>query len=285
MPSCFPRITLVGVYLGRLPFYSALFFKSAAANPSIDFLIATDQPPPRFIPANIHFLSLTRESFEALATKKLGRRMSIQCTRKLCDYKPAYGRIFCDHLRRADYWGHIDLDVIWGNIPKFVYPLLADGFQVISADGNRLSGVFTLYRNNDELRELFREIPNFFERMDVPEYRDLDECAFDEVVKNSGVPLTLRAFYTLRYISVQEFHRFVGNDSVYRSIREVIHLSGLTGRRRLPAMWRKGEVWNTLPTDRHDRIRLHNSMLLHLTSAKVKFSVDFRNDLILPASI
>lgn len=285
MTCCLPRITLIGVYLGRLPFYSALFFKSAAANPSIDFLIATDQRPPRVAPANLHFLPLTRESLEALATRKLGRRMYIQCTRKLCDYKPAYGRIFCDHLRTAEYWGHIDLDVIWGNIAKFVYPLLGDGFQVISADGNRLSGVFTLYRNNDELRDLFREIPDFFERMDIPEYQDMDERAFDEVVKNSGIPLALRAFYTLRYISVPEFHDFVGNDSVYRSIRQVIHLSGSTGRRRLPALWRNGEVWNTLPTDRPDKIRLHNSMLLHLTSAKVKFSVDFRNDLILPGII
>lgn len=285
MSSCFPRITLVGVYLGRLPFYSDLFFKSAAANPSIDFLIATDQNPPCFIPANIRFLSLTRESFEALATRKLGHRMRIHSTRKLCDCKPTYGRIFCDYLRGADYWGHIDLDVIWGNIPKFVYPLLAEGFQVISADGNRLSGVFTLYRNNEELRELFREIPNVFERMDYPEYHDLDERAFDEVVKNSGIPLALRGIYTMRYISLPEFYQFVSNDSVYGSILQLIHLSGSTGRRRLPAMWRNGEVWNALPTDRHDKIRLHNSMLLHLTSAKVKFFVDFRNDLILPAII
>lgn len=285
MSSSFPRITLVGVYLGRMPFYSSLFLKSAAANPSIEFLIATDQDPSGSLPANLHFLPITRESFEALATKKLGHRMRVQCTRKLCDYKPAYGRIFCDHLRGADYWGHIDLDVVWGNIPKFVFPLLDDGFEVISGDGKRLSGVFTLYRNNDELRELFRQIPDFFERMDIPEYQDMDERAFDEVVKNSGISLALRAFYTLRYISVPELHEFVGNESVYRLICEFMYLSSSTGRRRLPAMWRDGEVWNTLPAGRHDRIRLHNSMLLHLTSAKVKFSVDFRNDLILPATI
>src|SRR4029077_17435304 len=100
--------------------------------------------------------------------------------------------------------------------------------------------------------------------------QDLDERAFDEVVRNSGIPMALRAFYTLRYISLREFHQFVGNDWVYGSIREHFHLSGSTGRRRLPAMWRNGEVWNALPTDRHDNVRLHNSMLLHLTSAKVK---------------
>jgi hypothetical protein len=284
MSLLLPRITLVGVYLGRLPFYSPLFFKSAAANPSVEFLIATDQAPPRPLPANIRFLPITRRTFEILATEKIGRPMRLQSARKLCDYKPAYGRIFCDDLRRADYWGHIDFDVIWGNIPKFVSPALADGAVVISADGKRLSGVFTLYHNNHALRELFREIPDVYARMNAADCFDLDERDFDDVVKRSGFPLILKTFYTRRDISLAELRDFIGSSFVYGSLHRLMHLSASTGR-RLPALWRAGELWNMLPLHRQDKVRLLNSMFLHLTSAKVKFSIDFRNDLFLPATI
>src|SRR5271168_1074833 len=120
MPA--PNITLIGIYFGRLPFYAPLFFKSAGANAGIDFFIITDRYPPCALPPNVRLLRINRTAFERLASEKLGHPMRLDSPHKLCDYKPAYGRIFSDYLRRSNYWGHIDFDIVWGNIPRFLHP-------------------------------------------------------------------------------------------------------------------------------------------------------------------
>ena len=35
---------------------------------------------------------------------------------KLCDFKPAYGFIFGEYLKEYDYWGHCDIDIVWGDL-------------------------------------------------------------------------------------------------------------------------------------------------------------------------
>ena len=39
---------------------------------------------------------------------------------KLCDYKPVYGLIFDEDLQDYDFWGHCDVDLIFGDIRKFI---------------------------------------------------------------------------------------------------------------------------------------------------------------------
>jgi hypothetical protein len=209
MPA--PKITLIGIYFGRLPFYAPLFFKSAGANAGIDFFIITDRYPPCALPPNVRLLLINRIAFERLASEKLGHSMRLDSPRKLCDYKPAYGRIFSDYLRRSNYWGHIDFDIVWGNIPRFLHPAVEQGYEIISADGKRISGPCTIYKNTHHLRELFREIPDVTAKLNAPESFDLDERDFDQVVKSSGLSLLNRSFYSRRDIPFAEFRTFLAD--------------------------------------------------------------------------
>jgi hypothetical protein len=282
-----PRITFIGVYFGPLPYYAPLFFKSAGANPSIRFFILTDRYPRCPYPANVHLVCINRTAFERLASEKLGHAMRLGSPRKLCDYKPAYGRIFSDYLRQSDYWGHIDFDIIWGDITRFLWPAIEQGHEIISADGKRISGPCTIYKNTHQLRELFRNIPDVIGKLNAPELFDLDEKDFDRLVKSSGVPVLNRAFYDRRDVCFSELRGFLNrvgpdvNGSLYRRILEGHALTAVTGR-RLPAIWREGELWNCLPCAKPGYVRLINSLFLHLTTAKVSFSIDFEQDLILP---
>jgi len=285
MPA--PTITLIGIYFGPLPFYAPLFFKSAGANAAIDFFIITDRYPPCALPPNVRLLRINRTAFERLASEKLGYLMRLDSPRKLCDYKPAYGRIFSDYLRRSNYWGHIDFDIVWGNIPRFLHPAVEQGYEIISADGKRISGPCTIYKNTHHLRELFREIPDVVAKLNAPESFDLDERDFDKAVKSSGLPLLNRSFYSRRDIPIADFRTFLADtesgsgDAIYRRILKGHELTATTGR-RLPAIWRDGDMWNCLPCGKPGHVRLLNCLFLHLTTAKVSFSIDFKNDLILP---
>jgi hypothetical protein len=286
-PISIPRITLIGIYFGRLPFYAPLFFKSAGANPAIDFLIVADRYPPCPLPANVRLLLINRTAFERLASEKIGHAMQLRSPRKLCDYKPAYGRIFSDYLRRADFWGHIDFDIVWGDMARFLHPAIAQGHEVISGDGKRISGPCTIYKNTHRVRELFREVPDVIDKLNSAESFDLDERAFDGVVKASELRLLNCSFYTRRDISFEELRRFLGrfeaSDALYRRILDGHALTATTGR-RLPALWREGELWSCLPCGKAGHVWLLNCMFLHLTTAKVSFTIDFSNDLILPRS-
>jgi len=276
-----PKIALIGIYFGPLPVCAPLFFKSAGANLGIDFFIITDRYPPCPLPSNVRLLCMNQTAFERLASEKIGHRMRLYSPRKFCDYKPLYGRIFCDYLRRSDYWGHIDFDIVWGNIPKFLYPAIKQGYEVISADGKRISGPCTIYKNTYRLRELFREIPDVIRKLNAAESFDLDERDFDVVVKSSGLSLLSRGFYTRRDIPLIELRDFLSDAAIYRHILKGHELTATTGR-RLPALWRDGELWNCLPCTKAGHVRLLNCMFLHLTAVKVGFTINFRDDLILP---
>ena len=42
--------------------------------------------------------------------------ISLERPYKLCDFRPAFGEIFADELAGYDFWGHSDLDLIFGQI-------------------------------------------------------------------------------------------------------------------------------------------------------------------------
>ena len=282
--TTFPRIRLIAAYLGPLPSYFPFFLRSAAANPQVDFLIFSDQRPPASLRGNVRMFALSPKRFEAMASEATGRPMRLINAHKLCDYKPLYGAIFADHLREADYWGHMDLDIIWGNIRKFVEAPIRGGSQIISADGNRLSGAFTVYRNVPKLRDLYRRIANVFDLLNADAVFDLDERNFDAVAKNSGIVCAMQRSYTQRIVSNEELRRFIANEDLYRRVLGAQTLSAAAGG-RLPALWRAGETWSFLPGAKPGTTRLSNSMLLHLTTGRVRFSVDAARGLFLPQTV
>jgi hypothetical protein len=277
-----PRISLIGVYLGPLPFYSSLYFKSVSANPGIDFLIITDQAPPVPLPANVRLLKMDRKAIEDIASEKLGHKMRVATPRKLCDYRPAFGRIFQDYLTNCDYWGHIDFDMVWGNIIKFIREPLTKGFEVVSGNEKHLCGPFTIFKNNQKMRELFFKIPYLVSKLNSSEPLAMDEVEFDDIVNTSEVSFASScSFHTCRELSLQEFSDFISNDAVYQRIIKAHGLVNLR-QKRLPSLWRSGEIWTCLPSEKSDRMRLMNKIFVHLSARKVSVTVDFENDLVLP---
>jgi hypothetical protein len=95
--------------------------------------------------------------------------------RKSCDLKPAYGVIFAEDLRPYDFWACSDLDIVWGDIRRFVTPDLLRRHDIISSRADRLSGHFTLYRNTPETNRAFELIPDVAAAFAVPRYLKLDE--------------------------------------------------------------------------------------------------------------
>jgi len=155
------RIALIVCYMGSFPHYFRYFSDSATLNSDIDFYIFSDQVSKIEESGNIKIVPLTLEQFNSLSSLKLGLNMSVAHGYKLCDLHPAYGVIFEDYLKSYDFWGHCDMDVLWGRISHFITEDLLQNFDVITAKENFIAGHFTLYRNSGIALELFRQTDDY----------------------------------------------------------------------------------------------------------------------------
>lgn len=171
-----PRIAIVVTYFGRLPVWMPAFLRSCETNPGVDWLIYTDDEPPQ-APANVHFKTLDLPGFNARASKAIGAEVRIDAAsrRKVCDFKQVYGLIFEEDLRPFAWWSCSDLDVIWGDIRRFITAELLAAYNVVSSRQHKVSGHFTLWRNTDEVNRTFTIIPEVVAKLTVPQYLRLDE--------------------------------------------------------------------------------------------------------------
>jgi hypothetical protein len=96
-----------------------------------------------------------------LASRKLDLDIKLTYGYKLCDLKPAYGLIFEEYLKHYDFWGHCDLDIIWGRISHFISDDILDNFDVITTVESHTAGHFTLYKNNGITIDLFRQTDDY----------------------------------------------------------------------------------------------------------------------------
>jgi hypothetical protein len=151
-------------YFGRLPPYFDLWLESCRHNPGVGWTVLTDRHVDLDVPPNVR---IHRTSFGAVADRVaevLGGAPGLTHPYKLCDVKPTYGDVFGDYLAGYDFWGYCDLDVVFGDVRRFVTEeILADADKVYA--GGHLSfirnepGLNTLYRRGAEVGMLdYREV-------------------------------------------------------------------------------------------------------------------------------
>ena len=178
-PSTPPSIVLVSCWMGPLPPYLTLFLGSCRANPSVSFLIPSDQPAPPDLPPNVRWMPLTLDGFSTLASERLGVPVRVARGYKLCDFKPTLGRVFADAIGDADFWGFCDIDLFWGDLRAFLTDeFLADGDLFSFRGPMWISGALGIARTQSAATRLFAQIPGWPEILADDHIRGFDECAF-----------------------------------------------------------------------------------------------------------
>ena len=114
------KIALMTCWYGPYPWYFPYFVRTIGFSPTIDFIIITDNTeeiPNK--PENLKIVYRTMDELKDNFSSKLGFIVNIDSPYKLCDFKPAYGFLFQDIVNGYDFWGHIDLDVVFGDVQKY----------------------------------------------------------------------------------------------------------------------------------------------------------------------
>jgi len=183
-------IAVVTCWYGNYPWYFPYFIHSCTFNPTIDFIIITDNEEEiDNKPKNVKIIYKTVEGIKSLAFEKLGFEVNIDFPYKLCDFKPAYGLIFSEILKGYDFWGHGDIDIVYGNIREFMTNELLNDYDVLSSRHDYITGSFALFRNNEKINSLFFESRDYKQVFSAPQNFCFDECnyLFKKLLKGASV--------------------------------------------------------------------------------------------------
>ena len=212
------KIAFVVPYFGKWPVWFPAFLQSVRYNPDIDWLFFTDCPEPPRHPKNTRFIPFGMAELLKLFSRKLGFEVKFPNAYKLCEFKPAYGAIFQDYLANYNFWGHCDIDLIFGSIKRFITEEVFENYDVITAfnkevEGRRFCGHFTLYRNIEAVNNLFRDNPRHKDIFQKENYVGYDESKMAYIVKRAmdsgrtralwggySIDVPLNKLYTGRYL-------------------------------------------------------------------------------------
>lgn len=165
---------IILAYFGKLPNYFNIFLESCKNNSDFDFIIISDQKI-NSISKNIKIIPLSFESIKDITKNKLGLKYEIFSPYKLCDYKPAYGKIFEEHLNGYTHWGHCDADMIFGSISGHISKNDFKNYDKLLDKGH-----LVFYKNNETMNNAFLLNKSSEIGFDlVTKYKE--PCYFDEI--------------------------------------------------------------------------------------------------------
>lgn len=145
-------IVLIIPFFGKLPQLFQLWLLSVRYNPTVHFVLITDTDITFEYPSNVKVAKMSFEDCRQLIESKYDFPIVLTSPYKLCDYKPAYGIIFSDFVQGYDFWGFCDLDMIFGDIRKFVTDKLLTDYDRLFFHGH-----FALTRNTEECNRVYEE--------------------------------------------------------------------------------------------------------------------------------
>ena len=168
------KTRIIVPYFGKLPEIFPIWLKSCSTNKDIEWLIITDDTSKYNYPKNVDVNYISWEDIKLRIQKLYDFEIILDKPYKLCDYRVAYGEIFEEELEKYDFWGYCDLDVIFGDISKFITKEILDTYDKIQWRGH-----LTLYRNTKEVNRRYR-LPINGNLLYKEIFTKTDNCFFDE---------------------------------------------------------------------------------------------------------
>lgn len=192
------KITAICCYYGKLPEYFSLWAYSAGKNDFIDFYLVTDEETAKNIPPlpeNVKVKLIPFGDIKKRAKKTLGFNAKLNGPYKLCDYKFIYGAIFSDIIKGYKFFGWYDIDVILGNLRKYITD------EALKAGVIGELGHFTIMRST--LVSFYRESCSVF-NLATPYkkvFRTNTSCFFDELYGLNRMKDGVETYSLINYVA------------------------------------------------------------------------------------
>lgn len=195
MPPKPPSVVILLAWFGPWPNWMRFFLASCARNPTIDWAIWSDQPPPPGAPANVRVFTQSFADYIALVAERLCISPKWTEAYKLCDLKPALGWIHRDVSASYERWGFGDLDVIYGDI-RAIYDSATLDHDIVSSHDDIVSGHLSILRNTPRIVCAFERIPRWRDMLERDQHVSFDEQVFSRLFVLRKDIRNLRRFVT-----------------------------------------------------------------------------------------
>ncbi len=226
-------------YFGPLPAYAELFFRSCQFNQSIDVILFLDRESRFEMPHNVYSFSLGRDQLVERISTRLGLDIGKIGGHKLCDFKPHYGLIFQEFIFDYSWWGFCDLDMMFGDVDRWVAEVLGEGANIYTAHDRIIAGHFTVVKNETHVNQAIADMihrPGLRVQFEHPTCQMLDEYPFLEHVR-SHPRLMLHMAGSLSSCLCKDFVPYGITFGFDGAVAE------LPSREFGVAVWHRGRVW------------------------------------------
>lgn len=147
------KVVIISCYIGTLPNWINLWIASCGKNEEFDFVLYTDQIiETDVLPLNLKIVNTTLSDLQNRFSRVLGFECELSHAYKLCDYKVLYGIAFSEIVASYDFWGHCDIDMIFGRLSHFITDEILEKYDRIFEVGH-----LSLYRNVNKINYLYKE--------------------------------------------------------------------------------------------------------------------------------
>lgn len=116
---------------------------------------------------------------------------------KVHDYRAAFGALYYPELDGYDFYGHTDIDMVYGRVESWVTDEFLDGVDIHSNHVDYISGPWTLYRNTQAVRDLFLSADGWAERLAHPDTSGWVEKGFTEAADAAHAAGEIQLRYTM----------------------------------------------------------------------------------------
>lgn len=185
------KICLLIPYFGGWPAWIKFYLKTLEHNQLIDIIFLTDCKKIKNSPENVKYIKISFDDFISVIESKLDVKLNRNNYYKICEYRPSFGFVFSELLQGYDFWGYGDIDVVYGDIGKFINNKVLDKYEIITARKDFICGHFSIFKNievnnllfmmNDSYKKIFQDEKSLF----------FDEQGITEIVekfkKNTSV--------------------------------------------------------------------------------------------------
>ena len=175
------KVAFVIPYIGKLPVYFPFWLKTCANNPTVDFLLFTDDISGYNYPSNVKVTICSFGELKVRFQNLFDFPIALERPYKFCDFKPVYGEAFAEELKGYDFWGHCDIDLFWGDIRNFLTEEILSKYDYIYTHGH-----CCLYRNLPDVNAWYRTLPNNGYQKWQEVFQNPKSCAFDEWAGHAG---------------------------------------------------------------------------------------------------
>ncbi|MCC8073702.1 MAG: hypothetical protein LIO62_06210 [Clostridiales bacterium] len=200
------KIAYIVPYFGKFPNNGfKLWLTSCAANPTVNWIIFTDDKTEYNYPENVEVHYCTFDDMRNRIQKNYDFPIVLDRGWKLCDYKPAYGEIFAEELKGYDFWGNCDIDLMWGNIRKYYNDDVLEKYERVGFFGHS-----NLYLNTPEVNSRYRTVIN-----GIIDYKTafssstgygFDEVGMDNIYKALRIPYYNKVIFANLTKYERKFH-------------------------------------------------------------------------------